>query len=294
MEKAISLKYWAMLILLALIWGSSFIFIKRGLVAFSFYEVACLRMFFTFLFVCPIFLQGRWVRKITARDWALALVVALTGSGIPAFLYPLAQTHISSAAAGIFNALTPLFTYVVGLLAFGVLFYSNKLIGVLLGFAGAAGLMAFGQGLTPATDNRYGIFAILATVCYAISANTINRYCSHIPAPRLTAMAFASLVPVSGGYLLGFSNVAHRIMYEPAASTSAFYLLLLALFGTALGSIFYFKLNQETTPLFASTTTYIMPITSTLWGWSDGEPIDWAYLPCCLLILLGVYLAAKK
>ena len=105
--------------LLALIWGSSFILMKRGLEAFTYEQVSTLRLFIAFLSLLPFVLSA--FKKVTKKHWRFIMIVAFLGNGIPAFLFAKAQMYLESSFIGILNSLTPIFT-----LIFGVYFFRLK------------------------------------------------------------------------------------------------------------------------------------------------------------------------
>lgn len=283
-----------MLGLLALIWGSSFILMKRGLTVFSFYQVAALRLGITFLVMLPFIV--RYFPASSRRQLGYASIVGLCGSGIPAFLFTFAQTHISSATAGILNALTPLFTFIVGIIAFGVSFRWQKLIGVLMGLAGAIWLITHIAPLSPASniaaDNRYGILIVIATFCYGISVNTVQKYCQDMNPIQLNSLAF-SLLGVPAWVFILSTDFIDKLQHVPHAWTALGYIATLAILGSAFTNVVFFKLAQQTSALFAASVTFLIPVVALLWGIVDGEPINAAYFVGLFLILGGIYVSNR-
>ena len=105
------------LFFLAFIWGSSFILMKKGLVAFTDQQVAALRLFIAFLTLLPFLFKAIIdLRKIQIIP---LLIIGLFGNGLPAFLFTKAQTTLDSSFVGILNSLTPIFTLLVGIGIFG-------------------------------------------------------------------------------------------------------------------------------------------------------------------------------
>ncbi|QQS30966.1 MAG: EamA family transporter [Sphingobacteriales bacterium] len=287
-----SLKSWILLIASAVIWGSSFILMKKGLLVFSPPQVATIRIFFSMLALLPFLFSG--LKHINKKNLPYVLVVAISGSGLPPFLFTAAQAKLPSAAAGILNSFTPLFTLIIGILVYHVVFEWRKLTGVLLGLAGAVVLV-----FTTAPDNNdgnsnyfYGLYVLIATLCYGISVNTLKQYCQDIPATALNSVVFALLGPLAAIYLFS-SDIFSVIQTNSYAYTALGYLAILAVFNTALAGILYFKLTQQTSALFASTTTYLIPFVAVLFGAYDGETIGWSYGIGLMLILGGVYLASR-
>ena len=159
------------MILLAFIWGSSFILMKKGLIVFNDLEVAQLRMGVAWLSLLPFVWSKLF--SIDKKHIIPILIVGLFGNGFPAFLFTKAQTQLDSSLIGILNALVPLFTFVLAMLLFKTKVKVSQLIGILLGLSGAVWLIA-GGGLMLENGN-YSWYVIIATLCYAISLNTIKN-----------------------------------------------------------------------------------------------------------------------
>ena len=287
-----ALSDWGILLVISLIWGSSFILMKKGLVAFDSTQVASMRIFFTMLAMSPFI--GMAFKHIQRKDLLPVVVVALLGNGIPPFLFTAAQVKLSSAAAGILNSLTPIFVFLFGVLFFKMAFKWNRLLGVTIGFIGAASLVLFAapQSQAGKSEYIYAFFIVGACLCYSVSANMVKAYCQNIHPIALNMGVFLIVGPFAGVYLFntGFLEVFQT---HPQAWSSFGYVLILAIFGTAIATILFFKLTQKTDALFSSTVTYLIPLFAIFWGFLDGEAIGWSYLIGLICILTGVYLAGK-
>ncbi len=278
--------------ILSLIWGTSFILIKKSLETFSPAQVASLRMTISALAFLPVlaFMHRR-------MDWTklpYLLIVGLTGSGIPAFLFSTAQLHISSAMAGILNSLTPLFTFLLGVLFFNIKFGLYRLVGVLLGLAGAILLIVLtnNAGVSPGTS-IYGLLIVLSSVCYAVSSNVIGRYLQNMNALLISSASFGLVAIPLAAYLFGATDFVHRMGSDPQAWASLGYVVILSMVGTVAATIIFFRLIQQTSPVFGSTVAYLMPLVALSWGLADGEKIAWAHLIGMAFILCGVYLSRR-
>lgn len=283
-----------LLVLISAVWGSSFILIKLALKAFTPVEVGTVRIFLSFLVLLPFLIaRPKYLRLLKERFWPL-LGVAFFGSGVPPFLFAIAQTHIESSMAGMLNTLTPIFTLLIGILLFGVKNSSGKLYGVLVGFAGSVAIILQGSSLTSLdTENLgYGFFVILATIFYGLGGNILKNYLSNYPAVQVTAMVFIIIGPLSGLYLLS-TDVIHQVQNDNGALLALFYLFILSLLGTALALVMFNKLIQTTSALFASMVTYLIPGVAAFWGIMDGEVIGILQLAGLLLIFLGIYLTGR-
>ncbi len=284
-------KHWLALILLVLVWGSSFILIKRGLVAFSSSEVGALRIAVAFIVLSPLLI--RHLRKVTRRKLIYLLLAGIIGNGLPPFLFAYAQTVIDSYMAGVLNSLTPLFTLLIGVLFFGIRTRWVNVLGVIVGLGGAIGLLTVSNGGTYA-NMWYGLFAVAAAVCYATNMNLIKQYLSEFSALTITSVAFMFIGIPSIVYLLAASDLLHVLEHHPHGWESLGYVAVLAVVGTALAMVIHNWLIKQTSALFTSTVTYMMPLVSIMWGIVDGERFLLLYLIWIALILAGVYLANRK
>lgn len=291
-KKIIGARNWSVLLLLALIWGSSFILMKRGLEVYSSTQVASLRIFLTTLAMLPFLLTG--FRKIRRQDLRPLFIVAVAGNGIPPFLFTAAQVHLSSAAAGILNSLTPIFVLLFGIFFFKMTFKWDRFFGVALGFLGAASLILFSTPQSTVVSNEYfyGLFIIGASLCYAVSVNMVKTYCQHIHPITINLVVFLIVGPWAGMYLFS-TDFVNVLQTHPLGWSSFGYIVILAVFGTAIATVIFFQLTQKTDALFASTVTYLIPIVAIFWGLIDGEAIGWAYAVGLVGILGGVYLARQ-
>ena len=158
--------------LLAFVWGSSFILMKIGLKSFSPEQAGALRIGLASLALLPISL--RQLKNLNRTDLPSLLIAGFIGSFFPAFLFMIAETRIDSSLAGMLNSLTPVFTLIVGLLFHKTAFRWLQAAGLLLGLAGASGLILAGEGFHLGTVNSYAFYIVLATCFYAISINQIK------------------------------------------------------------------------------------------------------------------------
>lgn len=291
-DHAIAWKSWAILITLSLIWGSSYILIKKGLLVYTSTEVACLRLSISALSFLPVVLY-RW-KRIDWSRWRYLLLVGLTGTAIPAFMFAIAQTEISSSVAGVLNSLTPLFTLVLGILLFKSDTAWVKVLGVLIGLAGAALLILMGKEAGIQGNPWYGLLVIVGCICYAISSNVVGSYLRDMSSISISAASFGMVGLPAIFYLLFATDFTQVLAQEEGATLALAYIVILALFGTVLASIIFFKLVQWTTPVFASMISYIVPAVALGWGFFDGEPITWLHFVGMGLILSGVYLVKDK
>lgn len=281
----------ATLILLSLVWGSSFILIKKGLLAFSPLQVASLRIGIAGLAFLPFFILH--FKKI---DWSKTLqlfTVGFAGSAFPAVLFSIAQTEVSSSLAGVLNSLTPLFVLIQGVLFYGLVLTRDKIIGVILGLIGAAFLILFGKDMASDGNQWYALFLVMGTFSYAVSVNTVQKYFQDISALDLSAAAYCLVAPFGIIYLF-YSDFFEVAQTHPDAMTSLGAITILSLAGTVIASIIFFKLVQMTSALFASMVAYLIPIIALGFGVFDGEQITIFHFFGMAMILFGVYITKRK
>lgn len=283
---------WVTLAGLALIWGSSFILIKKSLEYFSSTEVGALRISITFLVLSP-FAFSR-MKRLSNREWKFLALVGIIGSGFPAFLFAKAQTGIDSSLAGILNSLTPLFTLLIGSIFFS---YKSKwfnIAGVLIGLTGAIGLIGISGGMGFEFNFRFAVYIIFATLCYAINVNIIKYKLPETNALTITVMSFFIIgLPVLL-YLFFFTDFIRQIRMDPQALEGLGFVTILSVVGTGIALIAFNKLVKVASPVFAASVTYLIPIVAVSWGMFDGEKITPVSYLWMLLILLGIFLVNKK
>lgn len=285
MSKKANILNWSILLLLALIWGTSFILIKKGLESFSSIQIASLRIFISFLFLLPVALRN--IRKISRENITSLIIIGVIGSAIPAFLYPMAQTKIDSSVAGMLNSLTPVFTFLIGILLYSRKIKWRQTVGILIGLAGAVGLLYKGSFIF----NSAGLLVVLATLFYGISTNQITRI-KGINGIVITSLAFIIIGPVAGVNLL-LSD------FSPALETENFLrnlglIAILSILSTGIAVGLFNVLILRTSPLFATSVTYLVPIVAGIWGIADGEIITPFMIISVIFILAGVYFTNIK
>jgi drug/metabolite transporter (DMT)-like permease len=278
--------------ILALIWGSSFILMKRGLVVYSPYQIGAIRMFVSFLCLIPFVI--RYFREVEPSKWKYLALSGILGNGIPSILFPLAETNISSAVAGMVNSLTPIFTLIIGMVFYKMSAGRNRLFGLALGLAGAI-MLIFARGGTVegSTHLSYVWYVVAATVGYAISVNILRNHLSGMSSVHNTgfALMFAG-VPL--GIYLFTTDFIQLSLHAPGAGFSLLCIVTLAVFGTALSTVLFNRLIKQTGALTASSVTYLIPIVATFWGLLDHESLGLFHLLGLGAILLGVNLINKK
>lgn len=281
---------WYLLVILALIWGSSFILIKRGLVGLNPFQLGSLRIIFCALFLLTF--GFRSLKNIPSVSWKYIALTALFGTFIPVYLFSIAQLHINSSVSAILNSLTPLNTLLIGAAVFGLSFQRRQLLGVLIGLVGCVLLIYAGADNNPGQNYYYALFVIAASICYAANVNLIKKYLSGLSPLSITTGNFAVML-IPAIIVLSFSGF-FEIAAEPETVTSMLYIIILGIVGTGIANIIFFRLIQMSSPIFASSVTYLIPVVAFFWGLVDNESLSLMQGLGAAIILVGVYFSARK
>jgi drug/metabolite transporter (DMT)-like permease len=281
-----SLKAWLLLVLLALIWGSSFILMKKSLKTYGVTEVAAGRLFCASVFFLPIIFKN--FRKIPRQSYPYLLISALAGYIVPAFLFAQAGTRLNSSLSGMLNSLSPLCTLLLGILFFGQPKRLLQMLGIGLGLAGSL-LLIFSRDTGQLNlSDPYALLILGATVLYGININIIVRHLGQLSAWVITAGTFIFIGPISLLALLTtnfFDKITNTANLQPT-----FFMLLLGLLGSGAAAVLFNKIVQLASGIFASSVTYLIPIVAIFWGFFDSESISLQHFAGMAVILSGIYL----
>ncbi|WP_348797567.1 DMT family transporter [Flavobacterium adhaerens] len=281
---------WLFLLILSLIWGSSFILIKKGLIGLSALQLGSLRIIFAALFL--IIIGFKSLSKIQKHQWKFIALTSLFGTFIPAYLFAIAETEIDSSITAILNSLTPLNALLIGASFFGITFHKNQVWGVIIGLFGCLLLVVNGAINHPEQNYYYAILVLIASICYALNVNLIKRYLSDLTSLSITTGNFLILLFPTLAIL--FSTDFLEVVQVEKAQHSLWYILILGVVGTGIANVIFFKLIHISSPVFATSVTYIIPIVALFWGLLDNETITFVQGIGAFIILVGVYLSAKK
>ena len=287
----LSVRKWGTLVILSLIWGSSYILIKKGLTGLTPVQLGSLRVIITTLLIAPIGYQK--IKHIPREKMKWVALSAFVGSFLPAYLFAFAETEISSSITAVMVSLTPLFTLLISVIVFGEELLKKQVFGVLIGFMGIIVLIN-NELISSSYNILYVMFIVLAAFCYAINANVLKYKLPNIPALGIVFMSFLFMF-IPAFIVLSFSNFPFSdFTSDPLIMESFIYIIILALFGTAIAKVLYIKLLAISTPVFSVSTTYLMPVVAIFWGLLDGEDFKLIQFVGTSIILLGVYLVTKK
>lgn len=281
---------WVLLILIAFVWGTSFILMKRGLESYNEIQVGSIRIFFASIFLLPLLISR--LKKFKRKDLKSLLIVGFIGNLIPAVLFAKAQTEVNSSLAGMLNTSFPLIVLIIGSLFFGMKTERYKIIGIFTGLIGAVGIVLADSSDLTGNNNLYALFILLAIIFYAISLNVIKYKLPDLDGVSITVFSFVIIGPVAGLSLF-FTD------FEPALATpdyleNLFYIALLAFGGSAVAVTLFYLLMDYVDVIFASLITYIIPIFAMLWGLLDGETISILQILFMCVVFFGVFLVNKN
>lgn len=280
------------LFIIAITWGSSFILIKKTLPVFDPLQIGAFRAGISGLLLA--FIGFPALRKMSRKDVFWIALSGFFGNFLVVFIFPFAQREVSSSLAGIINALDPIFTLLIGALLFGI---RNKIIqyfGAIIGFAGAL-VLVLSSGDDSSSNHYFYIgILILGAALYAISALIIEKKLMHISSVDLAGSIYTFWM-LPSLLILAFSGFFTKIDFTQSQILESLgYLTFLTVISTTLVMFLFFKLVQDTSAVFASTISLLLPVVAVIWGILDGEKFTLWYALGGLLILIGVYFIRDK
>jgi len=281
-----------LLILLALIWGTSFILMKRGLEVFSAGELGSLRVAAASIFLLPLAVVR--LKELSSKQYVKLFASGMMGIFFPAFLFALAQTRLESSVTGIMNSLTPICTLLVGVWFYKQQFRRQSIIGIVLGLIGTVILVLANSGGKIGGVNLFAIFVIMACIFYATNLNYIKYKITELNALTITSVSLLLIGPLALIYLLGFTSFTEKMAHAEGAWIAFGFVILLGFMSTSLATILFNKLVKISSPLYTSSVTYLIPVVAVLWGMVDGEHLYFGHFLGMTAIIGGVYLANRK
>lgn len=282
---------WILLIGLSVIWGSSFILIKKSLEHFNPYEVGALRVLISGIVLMPYAISK--IKQFPSQHLKWLILAAVSGNFIPMFLFPMAETEISSSIAGIINSMMPIFVIIVGSLVWKFSTSRRQLLGVLVSFSGAC-ILALGGGDSGELKIVPILLLLLATLMYAISTTTVKSKLYEVPATVMSAFVFSFVLILPSLIALVFSGFFRNFDLNEGTLQGLGFVAMLSVFGTGLAMMMNYKLLSVSTPLFASTVTLLMPIVAIIWGILDGEKLTAMQSVGAIIILAGLIFLRSK
>jgi len=291
MRQFIQNKYF-LLIFIAIIWGSSFILIKKILPVFDPYQIGAFRAGLSGLLLS--FIGFPALKRMSKKDVFWIALSGLFGNFLVVFIFPIAQQGVSSSLAGIINALDPIFTLVLGAILFGI---RNKVIqyaGAIIGFIGAIILVYSSNSENGQNHLFYTVLLVIGSALYAVAALIIEKKLHHIKSTDISTGIY-TIWMVPSLFILSFSGFFTDFDYSQNETLTALgYLVFLTVISTTLVMFLFFKLVQDTSAVFVSTISLLLPVVAVIWGILDKEKFTVWYAIGGLLILISVYLIRDK
>ena len=283
---------WSLLILLAIIWGSSPILIKKALIKLDPFEIGALRLTLASFVLMPFLLKN--LKEIKRKDYFILFISGIVGNVVPYFLYPIAQTKIDSATSGVLTSLTPFFALIIGVIFYKLKATKNNIIGLIIGFLGTFLLILFSGSSGGFTADVFGLFVVAATLLYGINLNLVKYHLKHLKPIAITSFSIVSILPITLYILFFLSPFHYHLNNFDFYKVELGYVLILGVLGTSIATIIFYNLIKIKDTVFASMVTYLMPLVAISLGVIDGEKINEVQLFGMALILTGVFINGKK
>lgn len=278
--------------LLALFWGSTFLFIKIGDEAFAPLEVTLGRLLVGTATLLAILTARRERLPAGARVWGHLVVAAILLNVLPFSLFAYGERHVSSVLAGIWNATVPLFTLPVALLVLPDEHATvRRLAGLAIGFAGVLTVLGVWRGVGT-TSLEGNLLCLGAAASYGLGFPYARRYLAR---RREGPLALAAAQLICGTVILAiitplFSSAPHGVAAKHLLS-----ILALGVVGTGLTFMLNYSLIRDVGATVTSTVAYVMPIVSTVLGVvALGEPLTWYEPVGAAIVVWGAVLAQSR
>lgn len=282
---------WYLLAFLGCVWGSSFILMQLGLQGVNSIQLGSLRILFAALFLMIV--GFKQIAKIPLYKWKYIALTSVFGTFVPAYLFAIALSKIDGSVSAILNSLTPLNTLLVGLFFFGLDVQRRQIFGVIIGFIGCVLLVLFGDGENTTENYYYAILIVIASIFYGINVNLIKKYLSDLKPLAISTGNFVVMF-VPALLVLYFSDF-FDIVHQEKVQTSLGFIVVLGIVGTGFSNILFFKLIQLSSPVFASSVTYIIPVVAIMLGYLFmNETLSIVQVIGALVVLVGVYFSSRK
>jgi len=288
---SVTFKKWVYLFTLSIIWGSSYILIKKGLVGLSPLQVGSFRILFTTVILLAF--GYKTLKGLSREQWKWIAHTGFYGTFFPTFLFSFAETEVDSSVASVLNGLTPLFTLILAFFFYKVKIAKKQVFGVLVGFLGTLLLVAQEFSFSTTGDSKHSLLVVCASVFYGINVNILKDKLSGVSPMGIALGNFLMIAPAAL-LILFFSDFNWTGFHqETVVVKSMGYILVLALFGTAVAKVMFNKLLALSSVVFAVSITYLLPIVAIGWGLFDGEKFGGLQWVAAFLIICGVYLVTE-
>lgn len=282
---------WLYLGVLSLVWGSSFILMKKALIGLTPIQLGALRIIISAIFLLLIGFNS--LKQISKKQWKYVAYTAVLGTFFPAFMFAYAVNILDSSIVAILNSLTPFNTLIFGALVFGFAFQKKQIIGIIVGLIGTLTLILNGATLNPDQNYWFALLILVASIGYAFNVNMIKKHLNELSALSITAGNFVLMI-IPATIILFFTGFFSMFEINQTNMYSLGYVTILAVLGTGVAKVLFNRIVQMTSPIFASSVTYLIPIVAIIWGILDGEKLSFIQLVSGVIIIIGVYLVNKK
>jgi drug/metabolite transporter (DMT)-like permease len=282
---------WFIFILLSIIWGSSFIMMKEGLLTLTAFQVASLRIVFAGIVLLPWAIKS--LKQVPKNKLGVIFISGVLGSLLPAYLFCVAELGIDGALAGTLNSLTPIFVILTGALFFSSKTSANKILGICIAFTGSILLLLSKGHMQESKNLVYVSYVVLATICYGFNVNMVHKYLHHIGSIQIASVAL-TLNAIPALIVLYFTGYFNLPLNDSEILYSTGHAALLGILGTAIASVIFYVLIKRAGAVFSSMVTYGIPIVANFWGIIYKEEVGLKQFACLALILAGVYIANRK
>lgn len=280
---------WTIFILLCFIWGSSFILMKVSQKGLSGAQIAALRIFSAAIVFVPF--AFFYISKLPRKQMGLIFLTGFFGNLFPAFCFAIAIFKIDSSLAGILNSLTPICVVTIGITFFKDKIKTQKIIGVLVGFAGLC-ILTLAQKDISFDNIAYASLILAATLSYGINVNLVSHYLKEMNPIHLATVSLG-FMSIPAGLVLwqqGFYGLDFRDYNIQWATINSVFLGIVA---SSIATVLFYMLVQKAGGLFASLVTYGIPFVALFWGVIYRESITFIKIISLAIILLGVFLANR-
>ncbi len=281
---------WLLFLLLSIIWGSSFILMKHSKEELSASQLAALRIFSAGIVFIPFALFH--LKKVNRQKIFIVIISGVTGNLLPAFLFAKAiAENIDSSLASILNSLTPLFVVIIAITVFRDKIKVQKIIGVVIGFAGLTLLFLSWRGIR--FDNfKFSLLILLATISYGININVVAHFLKQVNPLHIASISIGFMT-IPTAFILWQQNFLQLSFNKTSVQWAIVEASTLGIVGSAIATAIFYILIKRTGSLFASLVTYAIPFVGIFWGIMDGEEITVKQVIGLGIILFGVYLVNK-
>lgn len=264
-------------------------FTSEGKAIFSDTQVAALRMLIAALALLPFAIKA--LNKLKSwRNLLLLTLVGFAGNFFPAFLFTYAETGLSSGYAGMLNSFVPIFALIIGFVVFKNKLTALQVSGIAIGTVGIILLTLSGADLSLSGSWTHVGAILIATLCYAISVNTIKYTLQHLSGLEITALSFM-LTIVPSIIINLYSGTVETIQTNEYAYQGLGFIIILSVVGTAFAVVLFNVLISNSSVLFASSVTYLIPVVAVIIGLSFNEHINIYQIGSMAIVLTGVFVA---